>query len=339
MTEKSFLDTDRVIRALVELGHRISNRSSEIDDILERAYQKNNWFTRDNVLLALDNIIDQFLDGEKLHAFARHYGIDKAPVASKTIGLVFAGNVPLVGFHDWLCVMLAGHRAMVKLSSKDDVLFPFILGLLSDIDPQLAQRTVIVERLKDFDAVIATGSNNSARYFEHYFGKYPHIIRRNRGSVAIIDQETTNAQLDKLAKDIFSFFGLGCRNVSKLFVQRNVDISKVLEKFESYSFVKDHFKYKNNFDYRLTIVLMNNQPHYSNGFVVAVEEKTVSTPLSVLHFEYFDSPDDLKEKLDAQSEDIQVIEGNGFVSFGEAQSPSLFDYPDNVDVMQFLLSF
>lgn len=338
MEKKSFHSTNDIIASLALLGRSLSTRGDLDLEIFRKAFYKNNWFTEENIELAITNIVGEFLNEQKLQSFASHYNLHEIRIEPKNIGLVMAGNIPLVGFHDWICVMLAGHNAVVKLSSKDDVLFPFILEKLKSIDSALAGKTALVEQLKNFDAVIATGSNNSAKYFEHYFSKYPHIIRKNRGSVAIIDEHTTPEQLQALAVDIFSFFGLGCRNISKLFIKRGVDVQNVLNQFESFQNVKEHFKYKNNFDYRLTIVLMNNQPYYANDFVVAIENEQISSPLSVLHFEYFDSESDLKEKLEEQKENIQVIEGQGHKAFGSAQAPTLFDYADNVDVVRFLIS-
>ncbi|HZG01190.1 MAG TPA: acyl-CoA reductase, partial [Chitinophagales bacterium] len=253
LAQKSFLTLNERIGALAQLGRRLRNVTPEDEAVFQRAYHKNNWFTRDNIDLAFRNLVNEFLDADKLTAFAQRYALFERGVAPKTVGLVFAGNIPLVGFHDWLCVVLCGHTALVKLSSKDDVLFPFVLDRLNLLDPRFAAQTVITEQLKNFDAVIATGSNNSARYFEHYFGKYPHIIRRNRSAVAVVEERTTPQELESLADDVFAFFGLGCRNVSKLYLHQGVSIESVLRHFGKYNHLLDHNKYRNNYDYRYTI--------------------------------------------------------------------------------------
>ena len=337
MAQKSFLSVNERIDALALLGQRLRNITPDDEAAFQHAYHKNNWFTRDNVDRALRNIADEFLDKDKLNAFAGKYNLFQRDVAAKTIGLVFAGNIPLVGFHDWLCVVLCGHNALVKLSSKDDVLFPFVLNELHRIEPRFASQTTIAEQLKNFDAVIATGSNNSARYFEHYFGKYPHIIRRNRSAVAVVDERTTPAELELLADDVFAYFGLGCRNVSKLYLHQGVSIDTVLQHFDKYKHVLDHNKYRNNYDYRYTIVIMNQQPHHTNGSVLAVPDEAISTPLSILHYEQYDSREALNQKLEQHKEEIQAIVGHGFIPFGHAQTPSLTEYADGVDVMEFLL--
>jgi hypothetical protein len=235
-------------------------------------------------------------------------------------------------------VILTGHYTLVKLSSKDDVLFPFLLDKLHQIEPRLQPRTVIAEQLKNFDAVIATGSNNSARYFEHYFGKYPHIIRKNRSSVAIIDKQTTMAQLELLADDVFTYFGLGCRNVSKLYIHHGVEVDNVITHFNKYKEALDHNKYRNNFDYRLTLMLMNSIPHHANGAIIAVEDKSISSPLAVVHYERYTTTEELNEKLASNAEQIQAIIGTQHIPFGSSQVPALADFADGVDVMTFLLS-
>lgn len=337
LSEKSFLTTFELIVALKRLGGELKVVTDEDEAIFQHAYHKNNWFTRDNVELAIRNIANEFLDEEKLTTFAEQYNLFNREVNKKTVALVFAGNIPLVGFHDWLCVILSGHNALVKLSSKDDVLFPYILEKLYNIEPRLRERTRIEERLENFDAVVATGSNNSARYFEYYFGKYPHIIRKNRSSVAIIDEHTTTEELQALADDVFMYFGLGCRNVSKLFIHQGVNMDDVLKHFGKYKHVVDHNKYKNNYDYRFTILIMNKQPHHSNDYLLAVENEAVSSPLSILHYERFDNTDDLTLRLQSQSDDIQAIVGRVYNAFGSNHTPSLNDYADGVDTTQFLI--
>lgn len=332
------MKTEEIVKTFVELGIELKNLSEEDNKILTMAYVKNNWFTLSNIQLAINSIANEFLGGDKLNSFSSLYKLPSENTNPKKVGLVMAGNIPLVGFHDFLCVILSGNKASYKLSSKDDVLFKWVIDKLFKINPMLIENIIEVDRLNDIDAVIATGSNNSARYFEYYFSKYPHIIRKNRSSVAVIKGNENEQELRLLAKDIFAFFGLGCRNVSKLFVPENFDVVSVLSKFDSYLELVNHHKYKNNYDYNSTIMLMNQTPFFANDFVCLTENKSVSSPIAVIHFERYNSEDDLNNKLIEQAQQIQCVVGKDFIPFGGAQKPSLTDYADNIDVMKFLLN-
>lgn len=306
---------------------------------------ENRWFTPDNIQLALTAIAEQMLTREKLNAWTAKYPIGSHLHPEKTIGLVMAGNIPLVGFHDWLCVFVAGQRALVKLSDKDRRLLPFLVAKLGEWAFESWEYTEFIgegEQLKGFDAVIATGSNNTARYFEQYFAKYPHIIRRNRNGIAVLDGTESSAELYTLGRDIFTYFGLGCRNVSKIYVPRGYDFNPLLEALHEYREIIHHDKYKNNFDYNFTLFILNKIPHQNNGCLLLREETTLSSRIASVHYEYYDNLDELEGALSAQSDDIQCIVGKvklahlPVLSFGMSQEPGLSDYADGVDIMQFL---
>jgi len=258
---------------------------------------------------------------------------------------VLAGNIPLVGFHDVLCVLISGNFALIKASSQDARLITQVLKRLTAIESAFEQRFAFTERLKDFDAVIATGSNNTSRYFEYYFGKVPHIIRKNRNSVAVLTGRETTEQLHALGRDIFDYFGLGCRNVSKLFVPEGYDFVPFFEAIEPYKNIINHHKYNNNYDYNKSIYLVNRDKHLDNGFLLVKEDERMVSPLAVLFFEYYDDLQSLDERLNHEKENIQCIvtaaplasgAWGTTVNFGRSQQPSLWDYADGVDTMDFL---
>ncbi len=321
-----------------ELGIETENAFS---DAILRTYQFNKWFTEENVLLALKNICEEFLAKEKLEKWMQKYsqftnnGELVEPQNSKLIGITMAGNLPLVGFHDLLCVVMTNHKALIKQSSKDNILLPFLLEILFEIEPEFKKQVAFSDMLKGCDAYIATGSNNSTRYFEYYFGKYPHIIRKNRTSIAVLDGTESDEDLLNLGKDVFTYFGMGCRNVGKILITPNVDLQQLLKAFEHFNYLAIHDKYKNNFDYQLTLLLMNQTPCLANDCVILTENKNLHSPLSVLFYEVVD---DLKAAVQAILEDdIQCVVGKDFIPFGQSQIPSLSDYADNVDTMKWLL--
>jgi hypothetical protein len=310
---------------------------------MRRSEIENSWFTQENIQRSLNAIAAEFLDPEKLNAWAAQYPVEG--VSPRRIGLIMAGNIPLVGFHDWLCVFMAGHTAVVKLSDKDKYLLPALLQALAAIEPASAAYTHLVGAeapLRDFDAVIATGSNNSARYFEEYFGKYPHIIRRNRNSVAILSGQETDAELLALGADIVSYFGLGCRNVSKLYVPHGYNFEHLMEVLHEYRETSLHNKWKNNFDYNFTLFILNKIPHYNNGCLLLTENSALQSRIASLNYEYYNDLYELEASLQSIADQIQcIVSAVSFPSlntlaFGDTQHPGLKDYPDGVDVMQFL---
>lgn len=331
----------KAIEHLVELGKRLST-SPEAKENIALAARKNPWFTEPFVQHAVDAVVNEMLNEEKLNEWLARYEMKQM---NKTIGLIFAGNVPLVGFHDFLCCYVAGCKMKIKLSSKDDSLFPFILSQLKEIDVDLAERVELVEMLKDFDAVIATGSNNTNRTFEYYFRQHPKILRKNRNSVAILNGEETKEELEKLADDIFLYFGFGCRNVSKLWVPVGYDFAQLFPHFEKYKWLHQHTKYMNNYDYNRTILLLNKTPHLSNDYIMLTENASIPSPISVLHYEHWHDEEILTSYLAREQEKIQCVVSqnpaqwkfNSSVLFGEAQQPALWDYADGVDTVAFLL--
>ena len=310
----------------------------KIELILEEAERKNAWFDRENCLMTLHHWAG-LLKKENLSQWLSSYSIKNIP--QKRIALILAGNIPLVGFHDLLCTLLIGHTAIVKLSSNDKVLLPFLISELKNLTPIFEDKIIFTEeKLTDFDAVIATGSNNTARYFEYYFGKKPHIIRKNRNSVAILTGEETKEELELLGKDIFTYFGLGCRNVSKIFIPENYDFTNFFQAIYSFHSVMNHQKYINNYDYNKAVYLMNLEQLLENGFLLLKEDKHYASPIATLFYEKYTNISSLQERLTEDKELIQCIVSNGSfpnsITFGQAQIPSLRDYADGIDTIAFL---
>ncbi len=324
------------IQALSDLGKFVLSFPNELKEKMTEAYYKNNWFTIENQELMLRAIANNYLQKEKLNGWIINYEIrNELP---KKIGLVMAGNMPMVGFHDLLCVWMSGNIGLVKLSSKDEVLLPFLIKQLENFSSAFIGITFFVERLNDADAIIATGSNNSARYFEYYFKNKPHIIRAGRSSVAVLAGKETADEILALGKDIFRYFGLGCRNVSKLYVPQGFDPTTIYKGLEFFSDIIQHNKYKNNFDYNCTILLMNKTPHFANEFLILQEKQQIASRVATVHYEFYTSENDLKEKLISCENEIQCIVGKNYIPFGKSQEPTLFDYADNIDTLKFLSS-
>lgn len=328
------------IKALAQWGAEISARPVELLDAIERAGLANSWFTPSHIEQALKSL-EYNLEANRLNEWLSPYPFENQ--TTKSVGLIMAGNIPLVGFHDLLAVLGAGYKAKIKLSSDDQILPTYLIGLLTSIAPELGERIELVDRLTDFDLVIATGSNNSARYFEYYFGKKPHIIRKNRNSVAIITGNESEEQLNKLGHDIFDYFGLGCRNVSKLYVPENYDVAHFYEGIADHESIFDHFKYRNNYDYNKSLYLINGDKHYDNGFLLLKEDARLASPLAALHYEEYTSLTALEKEVTAQSDEIQCIVGNmeifsnsPVVPFGQSQLPTLHDYADGINTLDFL---
>ena len=329
------------LQAFIQLGRQLQNLSPEqVQELALGARRQNAWFDEKNVHNALKSIAAQ-LNDTSLRNWLASYPI--APVQPRKIGVVMAGNIPLVGFHDLLTVLLSGNYLYAKLSSEDTFLPKWIVQQLITIEPGFKEFVSYVDLLKDVDAIIATGSDNTARYFEYYFAKKPHIIRRNRSSLAVLTGFESPEELAKLGNDIFQYYGLGCRNVSKLYVPEGYTVDNLLQALEPFNWVLNHHKYANNYDYNKSILLVNQTPHYDNGFLLLTESKQLVSPISVVHLEYYTDQEDLKQKLAAQSEKIQcIVSALGWyensVPFGEAQCPTVNQYADKVDTMAFLLN-
>ena len=316
-----------------QLGQYILSGSTEWLDTKQRASLINPWFTQEFIDIATGSIATHFLDKQKLENWTSSYKIET--VTSKKIGIVMAGNIPLVGFHDFLCVLISGHKAIIKASSKDEVLIKHLTQKLIEWDKGSNEMIVFQEMLKNCDAYIATGSNNSARYFEYYFKKYPHIIRRNRTSVAILDGNETAKELEELADDVHLYFGMGCRNVTKIFVPKEYDFIPLLTAFKKYDHFKDHNKYKNNYDYYLALHILNGKFYMANESLILLENPSIFSPISQLNYEFYTDKKIVEESLRSM-EDMQCTVGHGHIPFGQAQLPSLSDYADGIDTINFL---
>lgn len=328
------MDTQHQIALLGKLGNYIKENGDAWQAAKRMAIVQNGWFTLDTIDMAASHIAAEYLNEANLHHWLSNYRLPEAP---KKVGIVMAGNIPLVGFHDFLCGFLSGHSLLLKLSSKDTVLMTHLLKQLSEWDADILKQVHTAEMLKGCDAYIATGSNNTARYFEQYFGKYPSIIRRNRTSVAILDGTETAGELSELGKDIFSYFGLGCRNVTQVCVPENYDFTPLLQAMEAWKSLNDHNKYRNNYDYHLALYMLNRVSYLDNGSLLMVENTLPFSAVSVLHYRYYTEQKDMLKELE-ESSDIQAIVGHGGLPFGTAQYPGLDDYADKADTMRFLCS-
>ncbi|MFN8243581.1 MAG: acyl-CoA reductase [Ferruginibacter sp.] len=329
------MNLQKRIEILAETGRYLQANPAPWQEAKERAGFANNWFTPEFIDLAVANICRHFLQQEELQNWARHYHLDDN-VVPKNVGLVMAGNIPLVGFHDLLTIFISGHRQTIKLSSKDEVLIKEMVNRMTELEPAAADFISFAETLKSCDAYIATGSSNTARYFDYYFSKYPSIIRRNRTSVAILTGKESAEELSLLADDIQLYFGLGCRNVTKIYVPADYDFVPLLKALEKYSYFADHHKYKNNFDYQLSLALLNKVFYMTNNSILLLESENLFSPISCLFYSTYTDAGELRATLE-QNTEVQCIVGPYGVAFGQAQSPRLTDYADGVDTLQFLL--
>jgi len=329
------------INAFVKLGERISAiEGEEFHDLARRVENNNSWFTPESTQHALNALV-QLLDDKSLNEWAAQYPI-KNNLEPKEIGVMMAGNVPAVGFHDFMCVLISGHKMHGKLSSTDEVLMKWISRELIHIAPEMEPYISFQDMLKGKGAYIATGSDNSARYFEYYFGKYPHIIRKNRTSVAVFTGEETVEDYVALGEDMFLYFGLGCRNISKLYLKDESQLQAFLGAIEPFHTIIHHHKYRNNYDYNKSIYLVNQRPHLDNGFLLLTTDDQMVSPISVLYYELYEDKEHLGNKLENHQDKIQCIvskDGNvdNSIPFGEAQRPGVRDYADDVDTMKFLI--
>ncbi len=326
------LTPDERINLLVRLGEYMRSSGDEWTNVKDMAGHSNAWFTAEHIEMAASNIVNEYLQKDKLTTWLAQYTL---PLRPQNVGIVMAGNIPLVGFHDFLCGFASGHNLFVKLSSKDEVLMKHVIDWMVGQSPVLAGHITVAERLNGCDAYIATGSNNTARYFEQYFGKYPHIIRRNRTSVAILEGDETDEELALLADDIYLYYGLGCRNVTQLCVPVGYDFARLLGILGKYNHYADLNKYKNNYDYHLALYLLNRVPYMSNESLLMVENAMPFSAVSVLHYRYYADRNELGAELSSNN-DIQAIIGRGYTPFGHSQKPALNDYADGTDTMQFL---
>ncbi|MFC4818424.1 acyl-CoA reductase [Flavobacterium sp. GCM10023249] len=308
--------------------------------LIELSQSHNGWFTPEQVYYSINSWAEALTEAN-LSTWVAPYDFSKTNV--KTVGLILAGNIPLVGFHDFLSVLISGHKVLIKTSSNDQHLLPFLANYLIEIQPELKQFIEFTEgKLENFDAVIATGSNNTARYFEYYFKDKPSIIRKNRNSVAVLDGNETKEDLTNLGEDIFRYFGLGCRNVSKLFVPKGYDFKNFFEAIFVYQDIIKYEKYANNYDYNKAVFLMSLYQLLDNGFITIKEDTSYASPISSVFYEFYENIEDVKTRLQNDVDSIQCIVSNGLIgnsiAFGQTQKPKLWDYADNVDTLDFLLN-
>lgn len=344
-------------RSFIELGKFLSqfseNNSSRkptvlhndlfFDDFIELiklSQSHNGWYTPEQVYFSIQSWAEALTE-ENLNQWLSAYDFQiKEP---KNIALILAGNIPLVGFHDFLSVLITGHNVLIKTSSNDQHLLPFLAKYIIAIDPELDNKITFVDgKLEHFNAVIATGSNNTARYFEYYFRDKPSIIRKSRNSIAVLNGKETKEQLIDLGEDIFRYFGLGCRNVSKLFVPKGYSFDTFFEAIFEYQDIIHYEKYANNYDYNKAVFLMSNFKLLDNGFLTLKEDKSHASPISSVFYEFYDDINDLQIRLQSESEQIQCIASNNIVEnsidFGQTQKPELWNYADNIDTISFLLT-
>ncbi len=311
----------------------------EMDQKIDQAIHYNGWFTRENVIFSLQQW-SKALSSENLDTWLNPY--DFTNYGGKTVGIVMAGNIPLVGFHDFISVLVCGHKVQVKLSGSDQQLLPLIAAYLMQLDSRYEELIQFTdEQLKDFDALIATGSNNTARYFEYYFRNKPSIIRKNRNSIAVLNGKESKEELAKLGEDIFRYYGLGCRNVSKLYVPKDYDFKNFFEAIYEWNPIIHRDKYANNYDYNKAVYLMSEFKLLENGFLMLKEDESFGSPIATLFYEYYEDEEELQQKLTANEDKLQCVvksrPGEKEVAFGETQKPALWDYADNVDTIAFLL--
>jgi len=344
--------------AFIKLGRILSEYSSNnqsvsvidkpfktiLDEAIRMGSEHNPWFTISNILKALSAIGNSLSENELSQWLLLYDSKLSEPRTLLSVGVVMASNIPMVGFHDMLCVLMSGHKLIAKLSSDDRFLLPALIQILEKLEPGFRDQVAFTtDQLHGFDAVIATGSNNSARYFEYYFRNHPHIIRKNRNGIAILSGSETSEQLTALGDDVFSYFGLGCRNVSKLLLPRNYKIPLILDEWESYAYLYNHSRYMNNYSYRKNVYLINSIKHYDNGFVLLHPSDSFSAPIGVVNYSFYE-PDFEWQSFLAENRDlIQCIVGREVdsllhVDYGKSQQPRLWDYADGVDTIAFLLS-
>ena len=328
------------INNLVRLGELLS-KTEQFNDIFEKAEQQNSWFTRANVIFAFKSWSDA-LSENNVKQWLSQYQLPQT-TSSKKILIIMAGNLPLVGLHDLLCVLVTGHKAIVKLSSNDCVLLPYLITQMKTFAPEWTEAVTLTDdKVTEYDAVIATGSDNTARYFEYYFGKKPHIIRKNRHSVAVLTGKETPEELFALGKDIFLYYGLGCRSISKLFVPKGYDFNLLFQAIYPYKDIIQEQKYANNYDYNKAVYLMSLYKLLENGFLLLKEDEHYGSPIATLFYEYYTNKEALKKKLATDREKIQCVVGHNFIDgeipFGQTQTPKLWDYADGVNTLTFLLN-
>jgi hypothetical protein len=321
------------IAGFVALGKHLMNQNNpELKEVKQRAQSENAWFLPEFIDASIEQISTQFLNEAALIDWAALYPTIPQEFTHKKVGIVMAGNIPMVGFHDLLSTLMAGHIAVVKLSSKDRVLMEYIIETLQKFAPLWKDQIIIQEQLKHCDAYIATGSNNTSQYFEHYFGKFPHIIRKNKTSIAIIEGTETKEELDLLANDMMLYFGMGCRNVTQIWVPEQYNFEPLLDSLKKYDFILDNHKYKHNYDYQLALLMMTRQYYMNTGSILLSENPSPFAAISQIHYQYYQAGN----LPQFNEEEIQCVVGKNRLAFGSLQAPKLSQYADGVDTLAFL---
>lgn len=321
------------IAGFVALGKELTNKNNiALQEVKQRAERENAWFLQEFIEESIQQISEHFLQAPALTEWAMRYPAISNQLTGKKVGIVMAGNIPLVGFHDLLSTLMAGHLAVVKLSSKDAVLMNYVIATLKAIQPAWQDQILVQEQLKNCDAYIATGSNNTSQYFEHYFGKFPHIIRKNKTSIAILDGQESNEDLNLLAKDMMLYFGMGCRNVTQLWVPKGYDFTLLLEALKPYDYLLDQHKYKHNYDYQLALLMMTSQFYMNSGAVLLSENPSPFAAISQVHYQFYEPGKMPALNLD----EVQCVVGKNGLAFGSLQAPKLDQYADAVDTLSFL---
>jgi hypothetical protein len=336
------------IKAFDQLGTELEKQLAKaegdgmhpLNDLLIRAYHQNGWFSERFTRDAIAHNAD-LLNEDKLEQWTTEYSDMLNYNGERVVGTIMAGNIPMVGFHDWLSILIAGHSFAGKLSHKDKLLLPYLSELLIEIEPRFKDRIhFTADRLPNIDAIIATGSDNSARYFEHYFGKYPNIIRKNRNSVAVLEGNESKEELERLGRDVFQYYGLGCRNISKVYVPEGFNFDEFFESIVDFGFVQQNTKYMNNYEYNRTIYLLNKEEGLldNNFLILRKNEEALSSPVGVLYYDFYKEREEVEKEIKQKSELIQCVVGKEGINFGETQIPKLWEYADNVNTLKFLVT-
>ena len=323
------------IKGFVTLGQQLSDTNNALlIEAKSAAYQQNAWFLPTFIDQAIEQIREQFLQQTALEEWTAAYPSIADQSTHIKVGIVMAGNIPLVGFHDLLSTLIAGHTAVVKRSSKDQVLMDFIIASLIKINPAFEAQILVQEQLKNCDAYIATGGNTAGNYFEYYFGKFPHIIRKNKTSIAILDGTETLAELAALADDCMLYYGMGCRNVTQIWVPEGYDFIPFLNALKKYNYLQDQHKYKHNYDYQLALLMMRKQLYMDSGGILMSENPSPFAAISQIHYQQYP----LGTSPTFNMDEIQCVVGKNQLPFGSLQKPLLAQYADGVDSLAFLSS-
>ena len=332
---ESFSELGQILRD--SINGKDNRYSSDLKKLINNQQFRNPWFTPENVIMAIEAIANELIFDNLIKWTSQYPSLNSAGKRIN-VGIVMAGNIPLAGFHDLLTVLITGHSLTAKTSSKDPDLIVFISNILCDINPEFRNRITLTDGLiKGFDAVIATGSDNSSRYFEYYFGKYPHIFRKNRNSIAIIEGSETHEELVRLGSDVFSYFGLGCRSVSKIYLPKGYDIARFRLTWAEFNPAINHNKYANNYDYYKAVYIVNKDEFIDTGYLLFKKSEAISSPVAVLYYEYYELINNVYIEIERMRTKIQCVVSRNEIPFGRAQWPHLWDYADGTDTVDFLL--